>query len=172
MRDYPTLLNIAFDIFQQKTLLPEKFVRFHSIVSNLQPMDVSDYFIDINEQIDNYNRQYALLVRELGVLSSGEPKKELVSSFFLSLLDLFKMAYTTYEQDEEKLQPFHTTLDKLVTILETKNVPEMTPLEQGLLVELSNSAWNYTKTQQSMMNVAKQVGGKLKNHTRKQKRKH
>ena len=171
MSDYPALLNIAYDILQEKQLLPEKFVRFQATLDKLQPMDVSGYFLDINQTIDNYKEQYANLVKELGVMSSGETKKELLSTFFMSLLDLFKMAYTTYEEDEEKLQPFHSLLDKFVIFLETKTIPPLTPVEQGLLLELSESAWSYTRTQQSMLNIAKQIGGKLKNHTRKQKQK-
>ena len=169
--DYPTLLNVAYDIFQQKELLPETFVRFSTILNTLTPMDVSGYFIDINNRIDDYTRQHAILVRELGVLSSGEPKPSLLSSFFMALLDLFKMAYTTYSHDEEKLQPFYSLLDKFVTFLESKKMPALDPVEEGLLIELSNSAWKYTKTQQTMVAVAKQVGGRLKNHTRKHKRK-
>ena len=174
MRDSPTLLNIAYDIFQQKSLLPEKFVRFEQFIETLPPeipQGVNELFIDINRQIDNYREQYAVLVGELGVLSSGDGKKDSVYSFFISLLDLFKMAYTTYEHDPERLEQFQNTLDKFVTFLETKSFPQMTPLEQGLLLELSKSAWSYTKTQQSMVTMAKQVGGKLKNHTRKQKHK-
>jgi hypothetical protein len=175
MRDYPTLLNLAYDILQEKKSLPEKFVKFEFYIQTLPPeipSEVNELFIDINRQIDDYKHQYAILVQELGVLSSGNSTKhDTVYSFFMSLLDLFKLAYTTYQEDEVKLQPFHVCLDTFVTFLETKSFPPLTPLEQGLFLELSKSAWNYTKTQHSMTAVAKQVGGRLKNHTRKQKRK-
>lgn len=175
MRDYPTLLNLAYDILQEKKSLPEKFVKFEFYIQTLPPeipSEVNELFIDINRQIDDYKHQYAILVKELGVLSSGNSTKhDTVYSFFMSLLDLFKLAYTTYQEDEVKLQPFHVCLETFVTFLETKSFSPLTPLEQGLFLELSKSAWNYTKTQHSMTAVAKQVGGRLKNHTRKQKRK-
>jgi hypothetical protein len=175
MRDYPTLLNLAYDILQEKKSLPEKFVKFEVYIQTLPPeipSEVNELFIDINRQIDDYKEQYAILVKELGVLSSGTTtKQDTVYSFFMSLLDLFKLAYTTYQENEVKLQPFHVCLETFVTFLETKSFPPLSPLEQGLFLELSKSAWNYTKTQHSMTAVAKQVGGRLKNHTRKQKRK-
>ena len=175
MRDYPTLLNLAYDILQEKKTLPEKFVKFEFYIQTLPPeipSEVNELFIDITRQIDDYKHQYAILVKELGVLTSGNStKQDIVYSFFMSLLDLFKLAYTTYQEDEVKLQPFHVCLETFVTFLETKSFPPLTPVEQGLFLELSKSAWNYTKTQHSMSAVAKQVGGRLKNHTRKHKRK-
>ena len=57
MSEYPALLNQAYDILQQKERLPEKFIHFDVIVESLPPeapKEVSELFLDINQQIQNY----------------------------------------------------------------------------------------------------------------------
>jgi hypothetical protein len=175
MSDYPTLLNKAYDMLQQKERLPELFIHYEMMSETLpsEPTEeVRNLFVDINEQVQNYKEQFAIIVQELGVLSTRDPmKQDSLYSFFLSLLDLFKLAYTVYQDDPEKLKPFQDLLEKFVLFLETKSFPLETSLEKGLLAELTKSAWSHTKSHQNMKSLAKQVGGKLKRHTRKQKRK-
>lgn len=175
MSEYPALLNKAYDSLQQKERLPEKFIHFDLVVEALPtetPNEVSELFIDINKQIQNYKEQFAVLVQELGVLASRDPvKQDIVYTFFMSLLDLFKLAYTVYQSNPEKLQPFQDLLEKFVHFLDTSELVLEEPLEKGLLYELTKSAWSHTKTQESMKTLAKQVGGRLKRHTRKVKRK-
>lgn len=175
MADFKELLNTAYTLLQQKEKIPEKFCHFDVIVESLPaeiPQEVNDLFQDVNEQIRAYNEQFLILKQELGVLCTKEPgHHDTVQVFFTSFLDLFKLAYTTYEQVPEKLQPFQNLLEKFVQFLQTNSLKLDTPLEQGLLLQLTKSAWAYTKTQQTMKSMAKQVGGRLKNHTRKHKRK-
>lgn len=175
MSEYPSLLNTAYDKLQQKERLPELFIHYETIVESLptEPVkEVSDLFVDIHQEIQNYKEQFAQIVQELGVVATRDPvKQDSLYSFFLSLLDLFKLAYTVYANDPEKLQPFQDLLEKFVVFLDTKSLPLETPLEKGLLAELTQSAWNHTRTQITMKSVAKQMGGRLKNHTRKHKRK-
>jgi hypothetical protein len=175
MSEYPSLLNRAYDKLQQKERLPELFIHYEMIVETLptEPTkEVSDLFVDIHQEIQNYKDQFAQIVQELGVMATRDPvKQDNLYSFFLSLLDLFKLAYTVYANDPEKLKPFEELLEKFVRFLETKSFPLDTPLQQGLLAELTKSAWSHTKTQMTMKTLAKQMGGRLKNHTRKQKRK-
>ncbi len=175
MADFKELLNTAHALLQQKEKIPEKFCHFDVIVESLPPeipTEVNELFQDVNEQIRAYNEQFLVLKQELGVLCTRESgHHDTVQVFFTSFLDLFKLAYTVYEQLPEKLQPFQTLLEKFIQFLQTNTMKLDTPLEQGLLLQLTKSAWAYTKTQQSMKSMAKQVGGKLKRHTRKQKRK-
>lgn len=176
MADYKDLLNTAYSFLQQKEKLPEKFCHFDVIVEELPPTipeEIQSLFQDVNEQIKAYNEQFLILKQELGVLCVREPgHQNKVSQFFSSFLDLFKLAYTVYIEDPEKLQPFQSLLEKFVGFLKTNSMTLETPLEKGLLLQLTKSAWAYTKTQDTMKSVAKQVGGKLRRHTRKQKRKH
>ncbi len=175
MADFKELLNTAHFLLQQKERLPEKFCHFDVIVEELPPTipeEVNELFHDVNEQIKAYNEQFLILKQELGVLCTRDPtQQDKVQKFFTSFLDLFKLAYTVYINDPQKLEPFQQLLTKFTEFL-TKNTMKLeTPLEKGLLLQLTKSAWAYTKTQESMKTMAKQVGGKLKRHTRKQKRK-
>jgi hypothetical protein len=174
MADFKELLNTAHELLHQKEKLPEKFCHFDAIVESLPPTipdEVYSLFQDVNEQIRAYNQQFLVLKQELGVLCTKEPgHQDKVTKFFSSFLDLFKLAYTVYLQDPEKLKPFQDLLEKFIVFLKTNTLNLETPLEKGLLLQLTKSAWAYTKTQETMKSVAKQEGGKLKNRTRKQKK--
>lgn len=175
MADFKELLNTAHAFIQQKEKLPEKFCHFDVIVEDLPPTipeEVNDLFRDVNEQIRAYNEQFLVLKQELGVLCTREPgHQDKLFQFFTSFLDLFKLAYTVYVDDPTKLQPFQQLLGKFIQFLQTNTMKLETPLEKGLLLQLTKSAWAYTKTQETMKTMAKQVGGRLKRYTRKQKQK-
>jgi hypothetical protein len=177
MGDYPSLLDTAYESLQQKEMLPEKFCHFEVILESLPPtvpVEVTSLFQDINKQIEAYNEQFAILIQELGVLCTRDPrKKPTVELFFSAFLDLFKLAYTVYENEPEKLQQFQRLLEEFVRFLQTTTMNVEDPIQQGLLLQLTKSAWAYTKTQDSMKSLATQLGGnrKLKNRTRKHKRK-
>ena len=175
MADFKELLNTAHTLLQEKEKLPEKFCHFDVIVEDLPPTiphEVSSLFQDINKQIQAYNEQFLILKQELGVLCTRDPKhQDKVEQFFSSFLEFFKLAYTVYIEDPQKLEPFQRLLEKFIGFLQTNTIKLDTPLEKGLLLQLTKSAWAYTKTQESMKSMAKQVGGKLKRHTRKLKRK-
>lgn len=175
MSEYSSLLNKAYALLQEKDKLPEKFCHFDVIVESLPPTvpeEVNQLFHDVNRQIDAYNEQFQVLLNELGVLCTRDStKKTIIEIFFSALLDLFKLAYSVYQNNPDQLQPFQTVLESFVRFLETNSMNLEDPIQQGLLLQLTKSAWAYTKTQQSMKTMATQVGGTLKNRTRKQKRK-
>ncbi len=170
---YTDLLNEGYALLQQKNL-PEKFVTLEKLLQTpYEKKDVSYLFVDINKQIQNYKDQFAVIVQELGVLAPTPlQKNETVSLFFLRLLDLFKMANTVYiESSNSRHQTFKLLLEKYVEFLGTGEISFASDEERSLFDALVKSAWALTKSQSSMNAQAKQVGGRLKNKTRKHKRK-
>jgi hypothetical protein len=173
METYTSLLNKAYDLIQQKQQLPEKFVKVEAALRTPQfsKEDISPFFVDMNEQIQKYKDQFAVIVHELGVVAGSSKKEELVHDFFLHLLDFFKLANTVYAQDQTKRHEFQTLLQSYVTFLETGTLSFSTATQESLFDELTKSAWALTKSSNTFQAVAKQEGGRLKNRTRKHKRK-
>jgi hypothetical protein len=178
---YSTELQTAYSFVQDPSKLPELFCTFTSQLQDISPdiftpeiqTQVKEYFQDVNKRIEQYNEQYEILLQELGVLCSEGSKSSIPSRFFQALLDFFRLAYSLYEDQPEKLQVFYPLLQQLTQLLQTGQFQlKGEPLEKALLFQLTTSAWVYSHTNQSMQSVAKQIGGAKKNKTRKQKHKH
>ena len=181
MSEYPTQFEKAYTMLQTKKNLPELFCRFFDAVQTLPPethsseaiANVQTVFRDVNTAVEQYNKQFQILVQELGVLCKQQDNTTKFQQFFTSFLDLLRLAYTVYEKDPAKLSQFEPLLQKLIVLFETNAIR----LEQkdistnALLLQLMNSAWALTNTRESMEQTAKETkqGGKRK--TRKQKRK-
>jgi hypothetical protein len=170
---YTDLLNRGHALLDQKNL-PEKFIKLNNVLQTpYEKTDVSYLFVDINQQIQDYKDQFAVIVQELGVLAPTPlQKNETVSLFFLRLLDLFKMAKTVYsDSSNTRRLTFQVLLDKYVEFLGTGEISFDSDEERSLFDELVQSAWALTKSSTSMNALAKQEGGRLKSKTRKHKRK-
>lgn len=178
---YSTELQRAYTFLQDTSKLPELFCTFTSRLQGISPdvfapeiqTQVKEYFQDVNKRIEQYNEQYEVLLQELGVLCNEDSSKSSIPSrFFQALLDFFRLAYSLYENQPEKLQVFLPLLQHLTRLFETGTFElKGEPLEKALLFQLTTSAWVYSNTNQSMQSVAKQIGGSKKHKTRKQKRK-
>jgi hypothetical protein len=184
MSDYPSQLADAYTKVTTQKNLPELFCRFIDAVQTVPPeilsaesTAVQSLFNDVNSAIQQYNRQFQLLINELGVLCKTSPQQATkVQAFFTSLLDLFRLAYTVYENDPTNLPPFQELLQKILVLLDTSSIDlqQETPFQKALLVQLVTSAWALTNTRQSMEQVVKetkqQAGGNRKRKTRKQRK--
>jgi hypothetical protein len=184
---YTDLLNRGHALLQQKNL-PEKFVRIGNLILESHPEeDVSDLFMDINEQIEAYKQQFAIIVQELGVIAPMPIRKnELASLFFLRLLDLFKLARRQANENNTRLQIYQDLLQKYVDFLEAEQgtIEFETQRERSLFEKLGLSAFASAKKMKNTDEpeirnelrktttlVEKQEGGRLKRKTRKHKRK-
>ncbi len=163
---YTDLLNRGYALLQQKNL-PEKFVKLNTLLEEpYEKTNVTKYFLDINKQIDEYKEQFKIIVQELGTLApTPTQKQETVYTFFLRLLDLFKLGRNTQEPI------FHTLLEKYVEFLESGTLDLKDSTEKSLFDALVKSAWALTNKPFSIEQQVKQEGGRLKNKTRKHKRK-
>jgi hypothetical protein len=168
---YTDLLNRGHALLDQKNL-PEKFIKLNTVLQTpYEKKNVSYLFVDINQQIQNYKDQFAVIVQELGVLAPTPlQKNETVSLFFLRLLDLFKMAKTVYDSSNTRRQAFEALLERYVEFLGTGEISFDSDEERSLFDELVQSAWALTKSPTSMNTLAKQEGGRLKSKTRRHKR--
>ena len=177
---YEGLLEKGYELVNTKTNLPELFCLYTSAISKLPEQDyhtpeveekVKSLFQDINKQIDLYNEQFQVLVEELGVLCHDSPG-DTSQTFFYGLLDLFRLAYTTYQKYPETLQEFLPLLTEVVNLLEFKRFGEQDNVVQNaLLLQMTKSAWALTKNPKPMNAAAKQIVSNRKQKTRKQKRK-
>jgi hypothetical protein len=168
----------TFEAFQNTKNIPDIFCVFveqlktipaESLTPDVQNQ-VKNYFQDINKRIQEYDDQYKILLNELGVLCGANTKPPIAQRFFQSLLDFFRMAYSVYQDQPEKLQVFETILRQIKTLFQTGTLQfEGTPLEKALLLQLTRSAWILSHPPTSMEKVANQIGGRKKNKTRKQK---
>ncbi len=182
MSDYPTDLAAAYTKVNTQKNLPELFCQFIEAVQTVSPeilatesTAVQTLFKDVNSAIQQYNRQFQLLINELGVLckTSSHPATK-IQAFFTSLLDLFRLAYTVYENDPTNLAAFQGLLRTVLGLLDTAHITlqQETPFQKALLVQLVTSAWALTNARQSIEQVAKetkQQGGKRRK-TRKNKK--
>lgn len=134
---------------------------------------IQPLFYDVNKQIQKYDDQYNILLQELGVLCPTNTTKESkAKTFFKNLQDFIQMGLSIYPEKSDGYKAF----DSVETVLEDfiggkiENFEQAKPLTKGLLLQLTKSAWFVTSPKTSMEVVAKQMGGSLKNKTRKAKR--
>lgn len=178
--DIEDSLTQAYEQLNTKTDISDVFCSFvntlEQIPATLETPELKAkiqlLFRDVNKRIDEYDEQYQVLVNELGTICSQDQEtKEQSVKFFHALLDLCKLAYSVYQDSPESLQPFATIVQQLNTLFSKgKMTLSSDSLETLLLITLSKSAWAYTKSQEDMKVYAKQMGGKRKNKTRKQRR--
>lgn len=182
---YKDLLDRGHALLQQKNL-PEKFKTVGNLIlENSEEVDVSDLFVDINQQIEAYKQQFVLIIKELGILApTPSQKNEIWYLFFLRLLDLFKLARRQANEKNTRLQIYQTLLQKYVDFLENGTLDFESPKERSLFEKLGLSAFASAKKMKNAEDseiksallsttnaLAKQEGGRLKNKTRKHKRK-
>jgi hypothetical protein len=173
---YETTLQSAYESFHtNKSNVSRFFCTFTQGVTALPEPDtatqekVNQLFQDINTQIQLYDRQYDILKQELGVLCPSNSQGASADKFFDALLTLFRLAYTTFQGGKE-LDDFLVGLQCVLTVFQTNTFKlEGEPYQKALLLQLTKSAWAYTKTPTSMQLTAKQLTKKGGNTTRKQK---
>ncbi len=176
---YAEKLTQTFTAFQTSKSLPDNFCKFVKVMESI-PVEsitpeilaqVKTYFYDVNERIKQYDEQYQVLLIELGVLCSEESKSTVPERFFRTLLDFLRLAYSVYEKEPTKLAGFYPILVSLDNLFQTGTFKlEGELLPKALLLQLTKSSWILSKQTQPMEKVAKQIGGSLKQKTRKQKR--
>lgn len=183
MADFPTLLMGGYSKLKTHTNMSHLFCSFVDDLSRVSTqqvpvVSVDHLFIDMNKQIDKYNEQFQVILDELGILCKDTSTSKGVEQFFEALLDLFRLAFSMYEKDPEKLSQFQPLLQDLVHRMdgETKH-PAHDPLQNALLQQLTKSAWSLSKSRESMEDTAaalKRQPQKISRHihtrTRKQKR--
>jgi methylphosphotriester-DNA--protein-cysteine methyltransferase len=174
------LLHIK-GLLEQPDLLPERFCLLVPQMESLSSQDpqiqarVKDLFYDVNEQIQAYQEQFQILVEELGILCrTGSPQQKEATRFFTTLVDLLQLAFSTYQEDPDRLAPFLKVLERLRLFLtkQTKTLSQ-DPLSDALLLSLVQSAWAFTSPQTSPQRYAAQIqtgGARTKTRKRNQKR--
>jgi len=166
------------ELLEKKQSLPESFCAFFNELQTISPdpvaqKQVQTLFQDVNQEIEKYNEQFQILIKELGVLCAvNSDKGNLNVQFFQSLLDLFGLAHNTYSGYPDRLQLFLPLLIKLRIVLETQRMKlEEDPLQKALLLQLTKSAWALTQTNRAMEYHAKlQQKGGNRRRTRKHSR--
>lgn len=177
---YEEALLTIKNLLEQPDLLPERFCLLVSQMESLSSQDpqikdqVKDLFYDVNEQIQAYQEQFQVLVEELGILCrTGSTHQKEATRFFRTLVDLLQLAFSTYQEDPERLAAFYKVLERLGLFL-TKQTETLSQdaLSDALLLSLIQSAWAFTSPQTTPQTYAKQIqkGGK-RNTTRKKKQK-
>lgn len=134
--------------------------------------EVKSLFYDVNQRIREYDQQYQVLLKELGVLCPmGATKQDSINYFFKTINDYLQLGLTTYSHDPEKKKVFADVTELMNKFLKKEifDFEQAQPLEKALLVQITKSAWVLTNPEKSMNKVAVQLGGKLKNKTRKNK---
>lgn len=178
MADYSELLEGGYQRLKTKTL-SRAFCTFvdelTSIASANTPENqkaTQELFLDMNSQIDRYNEQFQVILDELGVLCKETSKPNDIENFFEALLDLFRLAFSVYQTQPDKLDKFHPLLQNIVLVMDTQkpNLKQEDPLKQALLLQLAKSAWALSNARNSMEITAKALKEKQKQKTRKQKR--
>ena len=184
--DYPTVYQQNSQLLKSnEKKLPDLFCKFVAAIEEFPHETVSNvelYTGDMEKRVKEYDEQYQVLLHELGVLCSKQQTKADISLvFFQNLLDFFRLAYSVYQDQPEKLEKFHGLQQDLQRFLEKGTLTiqgdvQGEPLQKALLLQLTNQAWALTSSGKSIGSVAKQVGGTLKkqnkHRTRKQKQKH
>lgn len=169
-------------LLQESKALPDLFCQLttqlrtlpEDVHSQMIQTQVQTLFVDLNKQIEKYNEQFRILLDELGVLCrQGQAEETLVQQFFQGLLDFFRLAFTMYHNNPEKLAPFAFLLDQFHQALVTRKWKlEGETLQKALLLQLTKSAWALTRSNQDILSYTKtvkqQLGGQRK--TRKQHR--
>jgi hypothetical protein len=149
--------------------LPDLFCQLTRHLEQLPPPNeevqkqVQQVFLDVNTEIQRYNEQFQLLVRELGILCREQTKQELVQQFFQALLDLFRLASSIYQTSPEKLAPFAALLHELRLALETHQWKmEGDTFQKTLLHQLVTSAWVLTRTEKDIPQYARTLTKQLR----------
>lgn len=174
---YTVTLQEAYEsLTKNQTNISALFCTFTAGVTSLPEPDaetqerVKQLFQDINKQIELYDRQYEVLKQELGVLCPANPQGTSAKQFFDALLTLFRLAYTTFQEEPDDLDDFLLGLQCLTKVLQTNTFQlEGEPYQKALLLQLTKSAWAYTKNPMSIELAAKQLAKGGRNKTRKQK---
>lgn len=123
----------------------------------------------LNQRIREYDTQYQVLLKELGVLcSAAEKNQDSIHSFFNTINDFLQLGLSTNERGSENYKVYESLVDKMTNKL--YRFEQASPLEKALLVQITKSAWALTNPDRNMKQVAKQNGGKLKKKTRKARR--
>jgi hypothetical protein len=174
--EYPTQHQTTVELLNnEKINIPDLFCKY---VASIERFPAESHTQEImsamNKRIEEYDEQYQILLNELGVLcSQGQTKADISLVFFQNLLDFFRLAYSVYQEQPEKLEKFASLLHDIQTFLKTKKlVVQGGPSQEALLLQLTKSAWNMTSSEKSIAAVAKQVGGSLKKQTKHKTRKH
>lgn len=176
---YEEQLESTKALLEEPDSLQERFCVLASQIDTLASEDpqvqaqVKDLFYDVNQQIQAYQEQFQVLVEELGILCRTPSAHQTETTrFFINLVDLLQLAFTTYQEDLDRLAPFLKVLERLGLFL-TKQTETLSqdPLSDALLLSLLQSAWAFTSPTKTLRAEAKklQAGGK-RNRTRKQKR--
>jgi hypothetical protein len=161
--------------FETTNNLPDLFCQMVKQLERLPPeihneeiqKQVQELFLDVNTEIQRYNEQFQLLVRELGVLCKQDsPPRDVVHLFFQALLDLFRLASSVYQTTPEKLTPFLSLLHQFRTALETKQWPPLAnegdTFQMALLYQLLTYAWVLTRTEKDLSMYAKTLQRQLR----------
>lgn len=137
---------------------------------NTNKDQVNTLFYDVNQTIRNYDKQYNILLQELGVLCPST-KEDSINFFFKTINDYLQLGLTTSPPDSEEYKTFDAVAKMMNNFLNNKisDFEQAQPLEKALLVQITKSAWFLTNPDRNMSHVAQQIGGKLKNKTRKNK---
>lgn len=182
MADFQEEFKTAYTALNAKKNLPELFCKFMDALRAIPPTAhaneiknaVKNVFQDVNTAVQEYNEQFQIMLRDLGVLCQNTPaQQDKIKEFFVAYVDLLRLAYTVYKEDEETLQAFHPLLQKLLTLIETKqmNIEQEEPFQNALLLQMVNSAWALSNATQSMESVANKIKEQRGGHkTRKQRR--
>lgn len=171
----------AYNTLNTHKKIPELFCKLIQAIQTLPSAtysqeaqdQVNQVYIDVNTKVEEYNRQFQILLNELGVLCRRTNQNSKFQEFFTSFLDLLRMAYTVYNEDEAKLEQFQPVLQKLLVLLKTNQIhlEQENTFQNALLLQLVNSAWALTNTRgeslEQAARAAKQQGGRK---TRKQRR--
>lgn len=180
---YAELIREAYEVLNKPTNLNTLFCEFTKEILTLPPPDtatqakVDALFKDVNKQIDLYNEQYQVLKQELGVLCRSDTQTDIPKKFFSALVELFRLAYTTFQHYPTELDDYRIEFQSVLDLLRGgKFQLQGEPYQKALLLQLTKSAWATTKkfSTQTMDQMATQLtnqtkqGGK-RNKTRKQK---
>lgn len=176
---YEELLERTKVVLSSPDILQGRFCVLVSQIESLETQDpqvqahVKDLFYDVNQQIQAYQEQFQVLVEELGILcKTSDGHQTETTRFFTNLVDLLQLAFTTYQEDPQRLVAFLKVLERLSLFLTKQNETlSQDPDSDALLLSLIQSAWAFTSPTKSLVAQAKklQAGGK-RNRTRKQKR--
>lgn len=181
--DYPTEYQRTVELLNnQKINIPDLFCKYVAAIEAFpadshSPEILSTVEVSLEgmkKRIEQYNEQYQILLNELGVLCSTQQTKTDISLlFFQNLLDFFRLAYTVYQDQPEKLEMFTSLLHDIQTFLKTKKLDVAgEPQQKALLLQLTSQAWDMTPSQKSIEAVANQIGGSLKKQNKHKTRKH
>ncbi len=177
LESYEQALQKGLALVNGETSLAQPFCTFVKAMESLPSQDftvANRLFQDMNKEIDLYNQQYKILVKELGILCPSDPEGEAGKRFFSALLDLYRAALRPFH-DSKDLQFFNSSLQEVVTLMETGKWTgkQEQSVSNALLILLKKSAYVLSKNKLSMTDQVKQLemsGGKRKNKTRKQRK--